>query len=109
MELAGDMVQLMLPNNSNSSSQELVAYVKSTLPKHEPWSLPSAYHNINGQGFHGHQIEGALHKGMMAIFFWLVFIIVTTSVEFWRQICYEKYFWQAHQHIANSLTFIDSC
>ena len=59
----------------------------------EPWSVPSVCHDINGQGFRGHQSEGALHKGMMAIFYWFAFIIVTTSNEVWHQICCEKYFW----------------
>ena len=39
MELNGDIVELMLPNGSNSSSQDLVVYVESTLPKHEEMSL----------------------------------------------------------------------
>ena len=77
MELTGDMVELM-----NAAKQ---FQFKSPRPcclrridtaqtwGNEPWSIPSVYHNINGQGFRGHHNEGALHKGMMAIFFWFVF------------------------------------
>ena len=43
MELANDMVELMLPNGSNSTPQDLVVYVESTLPKHEEMSLDQ-YH-----------------------------------------------------------------
>ena len=43
MELTGDMVELMLPNSSNSSPQDLVVYVESTLPEHEEMSLDQ-YH-----------------------------------------------------------------
>ena len=39
MELTDDMVELMLPNGSNSSPQDLVVYVEKTLPKHEEWAL----------------------------------------------------------------------
>ena len=39
MELTGDMVELMLLNGSNSSPQDLIVYVASTLPKHEETSL----------------------------------------------------------------------
>ena len=43
MESTGDIVEFMLPNGSNSSSQDLVVYVASTLPKHEEMSL-DRYH-----------------------------------------------------------------
>ena len=43
MELTGDMVELMLPNGSYSSPQDLVVYVESTRPKHEERSF-DRYH-----------------------------------------------------------------
>ena len=43
MDLTRYMVDLMLPNGSSSSPQDLVVYDKSTLPKHEEMSL-DRYH-----------------------------------------------------------------
>ena len=43
MELTDDMVELMLPNGSNSSPQDLVVCVEKTLPKHEEMGL-DRYH-----------------------------------------------------------------
>ena len=43
MELTNYMVELMLPNGSNSSPQDRVVYVELTLPRHEEMSL-DRYH-----------------------------------------------------------------
>ena len=43
VELTSDMVELMLPNGSNSSPQDFVVYAESTLPRHEEMSL-DRYH-----------------------------------------------------------------
>ena len=43
MGLTGDMVELKLPNDSNSSPRDFVVYVELTLPRHEEMSL-DRYH-----------------------------------------------------------------
>ena len=53
MELTGDMVELMLPNGSNSSPPRPLLRRTDTAQTwgNEPWSVPSVYHNINDKAF----------------------------------------------------------
>ena len=95
VELTGDMVELMLPNGSNSSPQGLVVYVESTLRRHEEMSFDRCqlFTIISlDKAFEVTKVK-VLHKGILAIFVWFVSIILTTFVEVWPQICCEEYFW----------------
>ena len=105
VELTDDMVELMLPNGSNSSPQYLV-YVESTLPKHEEMNL-DRYH-IFTLLFTMTSMDKAFEVTKVKVRCIRVWWLSSSGwfLSFYRQICCEKYFWEAHQHTANSSTGI---